>query len=103
MVAKHLADSARPCPPAGAPIANQKSQLRRGIDIAVGTPGRIIDLIENGQALDLSKIRCRPFAAALRWSSHSLPGGVAAVGVTLVQESSCFTTSADALILLMPC
>lgn len=37
---------------------NQKQQLRRGIDVAVGTPGRIIDLIENGGDLDLSKIRC---------------------------------------------
>jgi hypothetical protein len=28
--------------------------------VAVGTPGRIIDLIENERALDLSKIRCCP-------------------------------------------
>lgn len=50
--------TALPCALTGAPIANQKSQLRRGVDVAVGTPGRIIDLIENGNALDLSQIKC---------------------------------------------
>ncbi|MBT1018291.1 DEAD/DEAH box helicase [Canibacter sp. lx-72] len=33
----------------GAPIERQKLALRRGIDIAIGTPGRIEDLIERGE------------------------------------------------------
>lgn len=33
----------------GAPIERQKQALRRGIDIAIGTPGRIEDLIERGE------------------------------------------------------
>ena len=39
----------------GVDIGAQIRSLRRGIDIVVGTPGRIIDLIERG-ALDLSSI-----------------------------------------------
>lgn len=32
----------------GAPITNQASELRRGVDIVVGTPGRIVDMINRG-------------------------------------------------------
>lgn len=34
------------CVYGGVPISTQQRQLQRGIDIAVGTPGRIIDLID---------------------------------------------------------
>lgn len=40
----------------GASIVSQKKMLERGVDIAVGTPGRVIDLIEQN-ALDLSDIK----------------------------------------------
>ncbi|XP_068637303.1 DEAD-box ATP-dependent RNA helicase 53-like [Aristolochia californica] len=40
----------------GIPISNQCRMLGYGIDIAVGTPGRIIDLVERG-ALDLSEVK----------------------------------------------
>ena len=40
----------------GASINAQMQELRRGADIIVGTPGRIIDLVERG-ALNLGKIR----------------------------------------------
>lgn len=39
----------------GQPIERQISRLKRGVDIVVGTPGRILDHI-NRQTLDLSKI-----------------------------------------------
>ncbi|KAI3912186.1 hypothetical protein MKW92_005373 [Papaver armeniacum] len=40
----------------GVPITNQIRSLGMGIDIAVGTPGRIIDLVERG-ALNLSEVK----------------------------------------------
>lgn len=40
----------------GQPIERQISALRRGIDIVVGTPGRVLDLIARN-VIDLSKIR----------------------------------------------
>jgi ATP-dependent RNA helicase DeaD len=40
----------------GAPIDSQITKLRKGVDIVVGTPGRVQDLI-NRTALDLSKIQ----------------------------------------------
>ena len=40
----------------GQPYGNQKRQLRRGVDIVVGTPGRLLDLIKQG-SLDLSQVR----------------------------------------------
>ena len=40
----------------GAPIARQMSQLEKGAQIVVGTPGRVIDMIERG-ALKLDKAR----------------------------------------------
>ncbi len=39
----------------GAPYNRQINELRRGVDIVVGTPGRMIDLIDKG-VLDLSEI-----------------------------------------------
>ena len=40
----------------GAPMGPQESQLRRGVDVVVGTPGRIKDHLERG-TLNLSKLR----------------------------------------------
>ncbi len=40
----------------GQPYAPQINQLRRGVDVVIGTPGRVIDLIEK-DILDLSQIR----------------------------------------------
>ncbi|XP_057446360.1 DEAD-box ATP-dependent RNA helicase 7-like [Lotus japonicus] len=42
----------------GAPYHSQESNLKRGVDIVIGTPGRIKDHIER-QNLDLSKLRFR--------------------------------------------
>lgn len=42
----------------GTSIVAHKRQLRRGVDIAVGTPGRVIDLLEQ-QDLDLSEVGSR--------------------------------------------
>ena len=41
----------------GAPYQRQINELRRGVDIVVGTPGRLIDLIDKN-VLDLSQIQC---------------------------------------------
>jgi ATP-dependent RNA helicase DDX21 len=40
----------------GAPIPQQEQKLRRGVDFVVGTPGRVMDLINRG-SLDLSRIQ----------------------------------------------
>jgi len=40
----------------GQPYAPQINQLKRGVDIVVGTPGRLIDLMNRG-VLDLSQLR----------------------------------------------
>ena len=40
----------------GQPYGQQISRLRQGVDIVVGTPGRLLDLIEKGE-LDLSCVR----------------------------------------------
>jgi len=40
----------------GAPYIRQINELRRGVDIVVGTPGRLIDLMDRG-VLDLSAIQ----------------------------------------------
>jgi hypothetical protein len=39
----------------GKPLREQTDKLKRGADIVVGTPGRVIDLMERG-ALDLSRL-----------------------------------------------
>ncbi len=49
--------SAFACTRAGVPLGPQISKLNRGCDVVVGTPGRIIDLIENSGALKLSQVR----------------------------------------------
>src|SRR5262245_20542903 len=40
----------------GRPINRQLQDLKRGVQVAVGTPGRVIDLI-NRKALDLSRVK----------------------------------------------
>ncbi len=40
----------------GQPYARQISRLRKGVDIVVGTPGRLLDLIQR-KSLDLSQVR----------------------------------------------
>ncbi|GER48251.1 DEAD-box ATP-dependent RNA helicase [Striga asiatica] len=44
------------CVYGGVQIARQMSTLDRGVDVVVGTPGRVIDLIKRG-ALNLSKVQ----------------------------------------------
>lgn len=44
------------CVYGGVPYHKQEKELQMGVDIVVGTPGRLIDLMNNG-ALDLSEIR----------------------------------------------
>ncbi|KAL6976052.1 DEAD-box ATP-dependent RNA helicase 53, mitochondrial [Sarracenia purpurea var. burkii] len=44
------------CVYGGVPISRQMSQLDNGVDVVVGTPGRVIDLIKRG-ALNLSEIQ----------------------------------------------
>ena len=46
------------CVYGGAPMQNQEYALRRGVDVVVGTPGRVKDFLERG-SLDLSKLRFR--------------------------------------------
>ncbi|KAL0405176.1 UNVERIFIED_CONTAM: DEAD-box ATP-dependent RNA helicase 53, mitochondrial [Sesamum latifolium] len=43
------------CVYGGVPISRQMSTLDRGVDVVVGTPGRVIDLIKRG-ALNLSEV-----------------------------------------------
>ena len=40
----------------GQPYGRQLNRLRKGVDIVVGTPGRLLDLIER-KALDLSEVK----------------------------------------------
>lgn len=44
------------CVYGGTPISQQMRQLDYGVDIAVGTPGRVIDLLKRG-ALNLSEVQ----------------------------------------------
>ena len=44
------------CVYGGTPISSQMRQLDYGVDVAVGTPGRIIDLLNRG-ALNLSEVQ----------------------------------------------
>ncbi|XAR52834.1 RNA helicase [Bertholletia excelsa] len=44
------------CVYGGVPISRQMSQLDHGVDVVVGTPGRVIDLLKRG-ALNLSEIQ----------------------------------------------
>ena len=44
------------CVYGGVPIGGQQRKLQSGVDIAVGTPGRIMDLIERG-SLQLNEVR----------------------------------------------
>ena len=46
------------CVYGGAPMQSQEYALRRGVDVVVGTPGRVKDFLERG-SLDCSKLRFR--------------------------------------------
>ncbi len=41
----------------GTPYESQEQGLRRGVDVVVGTPGRIKDLMQRG-TLKLNQVRC---------------------------------------------
>jgi len=43
----------------GTPYDPQTNALRRGVDVVVGTPGRIKDHLERG-TLDMSNLKCAP-------------------------------------------
>lgn len=55
----------------GTPLGPQIHQLRSGVDIIVGTPGRIIDHIEQGH---LRLVRAKPvrFVALVQWRGGGL-------------------------------
>jgi superfamily II DNA/RNA helicase len=46
------------CVYGGAPMQNQEYALRRGVDVVVGTPGRVKDFVERG-SLNMSNLRFR--------------------------------------------
>jgi ATP-dependent RNA helicase DDX21 len=45
------------CVYGGSPYGPQEGALRRGVDVLVGTPGRVKDLMEKG-TLKLDKLMC---------------------------------------------
>lgn len=47
------------CVYGGSPYGPQEGALRRGVDVLVGTPGRVKDLMEKG-TLKLDKLMCAP-------------------------------------------
>ena len=54
---------------AGADIGPQIRQLRRGMDVAVGTPGRVMDLMNRG-VLDLGMVRHEGRLGARGWQVY---------------------------------
>lgn len=49
----------RPCVVyGGAPAGDQMDELRRGCDILIGTPGRIIDFMGRSKLLTMRRVRC---------------------------------------------
>lgn len=53
------------CVYGGAPWGGQENALRRGVDIVVGTPGRVKDFMERG-TLKLGQIKCVVVAVCVR-------------------------------------
>ncbi|KAI4146549.1 MAG: hypothetical protein LQ341_002046 [Variospora aurantia] len=48
----------RPCVAyGGAPASEQAAQLRKGCDVLIATPGRLMDFLERGQLLSLSRVK----------------------------------------------
>ena len=41
----------------GSSYSKQLRALKRGVDVVVGTPGRLLDLLQRRKALDLSEVR----------------------------------------------
>ncbi len=49
----------RPCVVyGGAPSREQMDELRKGCDVLIATPGRLIDFMERGHLLSLSRVKC---------------------------------------------
>ena len=86
------------CVYGGAPMANQEYALRRGVDVVVGTPGRVKDFVERG-SLNMTKLRFRVLDEADEMLNMGAPAGAAA---RLPRQSSRWAVrrqcrSADAL------
>lgn len=48
----------RPCVAYGGPPArDQMDELKKGCDVLIGTPGRLIDFMERGHLLSLSRVK----------------------------------------------
>ena len=48
----------RPCVAyGGAPVREQMDELRKGCDILIGTPGRLIDFMERGHLLSMARVK----------------------------------------------
>lgn len=48
----------RPCVAyGGAPTREQMDELRKGCDILIGTPGRLIDFIDRGHLVSLARVK----------------------------------------------
>lgn len=49
----------RPCVAyGGAPTREQKDELRKGCDVLIATPGRLIDFLNDTNLLSMSRLRC---------------------------------------------
>ena len=55
----------------GSPYQPQEGALRRGLDVVVGTPGRVKDHLERG-TLRLHKLQCAPARVMLMIASRGL-------------------------------
>ena len=48
----------RPCVAyGGAPVRDQVEELKKGCDVLIATPGRLIDFMEKGYLLSLSRVK----------------------------------------------
>ena len=48
----------RPCVAyGGAPVREQMDELRKGCDVLIATPGRLIDFMERGHLLSLNRVK----------------------------------------------
>jgi ATP-dependent RNA helicase DDX21 len=85
------------CVYGGAPMASQEAALRRGVDVVVGTPGRVRDFLERG-TLGLGALRFRVLDEADEMlnmgfvddvefilSNGKPPGSEAAAGAPIIQ------------------
>lgn len=56
----------------GSPYQPQEGALRRGLDVVVGTPGRVKDHLERG-TLRLHKLQCAPAWPMFPWACEARP------------------------------